>query len=97
MINLRNYVIFKIYQNNLTRNKIADSNIIFKPTKKAEALHDEYNYIILDIKVKTITYQMNQYKTGKNCGQKNIVEINKDWYPLFYNYKKSIDMFTDEN
>jgi hypothetical protein len=96
LVHLRNYVIFKIYQDNPTRNEIADSKIIFKPAKKSEALNDEYNYIILDKKAKTITYQMNQYKTSKNYGQKNVV-INKDLYPLFLMYKKAIDLFTDAN
>jgi hypothetical protein len=96
LMHLRNYVIFKIYQDNPTRNEIADSKIIFKPTKKDEALSDEYNYIILDKKKKTITYQMNQYKTSKNYGQKNVV-INSELYPLFFNYKKAIDLFTKEN
>lgn len=96
LMHLRNYVIFKIYQDNPTRNELADSKIIFKPTKKDEPLSDEYNYIILDKKKKTITYQMNQYKTSKNYGQKN-VSINSDLYPLFFNYKKAIDLFTKEN
>lgn len=93
---LRNYVIYKLYQDNPTRNEIADSKIIFKPLKKSDALSDEYNYIILDKKNKTITYQMNQYKTSKNYGQKN-VELNKDLFPLFMQYKKSVDLFNDEN
>tara|TARA_R110000868_G_scaffold60915_3_gene185490 strand:+ start:509 stop:1462 length:954 start_codon:yes stop_codon:yes gene_type:complete len=96
LMNMRNYVIFKIYQDNPTRNEIADSKIIFKPTKKDEPLSDEYNYIILDKKKKTITYQMNQYKTSKNYGQKN-VSISSDLYPLFFNYKKAIDLFTKDN
>ena len=93
---LRNYVIYKLYQDNPTRNEIADSKIIFKPLKKSDALSDEYNYIILDKKKKTITYQMNQYKTSKNYGQKN-VELSKDLFPLFMQYKKSVDLFNDEN
>jgi len=96
LLHLRNYVIFKLYQDNPTRNEIADSKIIFTPTKKSESLNDEYNYIILNRKNKTITYQMNQYKTSKNYGQKN-VEINKDLYPLFLKYKKAVDLFTDDN
>ena len=92
---LRNYVIFKLYQDNPTRNEIADSKIIFKPLKKSDALSDEYNYIILDKKKKTITYQMNQYKTSKNYGQKN-VDLNKDLFPLFMQYKKAVDMFNDK-
>jgi hypothetical protein len=96
LMNLRNYVLFKIYQDNPTRNELADTKIIFKPTKKAEALSDEYNYLILDKKAKTITYQMNQYKTSKNYGQKNVM-INKDLFPLFVIYKKALDLFTKEN
>jgi len=96
LMHLRNYVIFKIYQDNPTRNEIADSKIIFKPTKKSDPLSDEYNYIILDKKAKTITYQMNQYKTSKNYGQKNVA-INKELFPLFLAYKKAIDLFTKEN
>lgn len=96
LMNFRNYVLFKIYQDNPTRNELADSKIIFKPSKKSEALNDEYNFIILDKKNKSIMYQMNQYKTSKNYGQKN-VEINKELYPLFLAYKKALDLFTNEN
>lgn len=96
LMNLRNYVLFKIYQDNPTRNELADTKLIYKPTKKADPLSDEYNYIILDKKAKTITYQMNQYKTSKNYGQKN-VSINKDLYPLFLFYKKAIDLFTGDS
>lgn len=96
LMHIRNYVIYKIYETNPTRNEIADSRIIYKPTKKAEALSDEYNYIILDKKAKTITYQMNQYKTSKNYGQKN-VEISQELFPLFLKYKKAIDLFSDDN
>jgi hypothetical protein len=96
LMNFRNYVLFKIYQDNPTRNELADSKIIFKPSKKSEALNDEYNFIILDKKAKSIMYQMNQYKTSKNYGQKN-VEINKELYPLFLAYKKAIDLFTSDD
>lgn len=94
--NLRNYVLFKIYQDNPTRNELADTKLIFKPTKKSEALSDEYNYLILDKKNKTITYVMNQYKTSKNYGQKNVM-INKELYSLFAFYKKALSLFTNEN
>jgi hypothetical protein len=96
LMNLRNLVIFKLYETNPTRNEIADSKIIYKPAKKSEALNDEWNYIILDKKKKTVNYLMNQYKTSKNYGQKN-VEIDKELYPLFLVYKKALDLFTDEN
>jgi hypothetical protein len=96
LLALRNYVLFKFYETNPTRNEIADSKILFKPAKKNEALSDEYNYILLDKKNKTITYQMNQYKTSKNYGQKN-VEIDKNLYPLFLQYKKAVDMFNKDN
>ena len=95
LLNLRNLVIFKLYQTNPSRNDYADSKFIFKP-KKGEVLSDEYNYIILDKKLKTITYIMNQYKTSKNYGQKTI-DIDKELYPLFFAYKKAIDSFTNEN
>lgn len=95
LLALRNYVLFKFYETNPTRNEIADSKIIFKPTKKSESLSDEYNYIILDKKNKTITYQMNQYKTSKNYGQKNI-DIDKNLFPLFLQYKKAVEMFTSD-
>jgi len=94
--NLRNYILFKIYQDNPTRNELADTKLIFKPTKKSEALSDEYNYLILDKKNKTITYVMNQYKTSKNYGQKNVM-INKELYSLFAFYKKALSLFTNEN
>lgn len=96
LIAIRNYVIFKLYQDNPTRNEIADSKIIFKPLKKSESLNDEYNYIILDKKKKSITYQMNQYKTSKNYGQKNI-SISSDLFPLFLKYKNAVELFTKEN
>jgi len=96
LLALRNYVLFKFYETNPTRNEIADSKILFKPSKKSETLSDEYNYILLDKKNKTITYQMNQYKTSKNYGQKN-VDIDKNLYPLFLSYKKAVDMFTKDN
>tara|TARA_R110000868_G_scaffold120915_3_gene320906 strand:- start:99 stop:1052 length:954 start_codon:yes stop_codon:yes gene_type:complete len=96
LMHLRNLVIFKLYESNPTRNEIADSKIIYKPLKKSEALNDEWNYIILDKKKKTVNYLMNQYKTSKNYGQKN-VEIDKELYPLFLTYKKAIDLFTNEN
>lgn len=95
LMKLRNYVIFKFYETNPTRNELAESKIIFLPNKK-QVLSDEYNYIILDKKNKTITYKMNQYKTSKNYGQKNI-DINKDLFPLFLHYKKAVDLFNNNN
>ena len=96
LLHLRNYVIFKLYQTNPTRNEVADSKIIFKPLKKDGVLSDEYNYVVLDKKTKTITYVMNQYKTFKSYGQKN-VDIDKGLYPLFLQYKKAVDMFNDKH
>ena len=95
LMNIRNLVIFKLYQTNPSRNEYADSKFIFKP-KKGEVLSDEYNYIVLDKKAKSITYIMNQYKTSKNYGQKT-VDIDKELFPLFLAYKKALDSFSNEN
>jgi hypothetical protein len=39
---------------------------------------------------------MNQYKTSKNYGQKNIT-IDSGLYSLLLRYKKAVDMFSDAN
>ena len=96
LIHLRNYVIYKFYQTTPTRNEIADAKIIFTPLKKDGLLSDEFNYIILDKKKKTITYIMNQYKTSKTYGVKNI-SIDSALYPLLLQYKKAVDNFNDKH
>lgn len=92
LMNFRNYVLFSLYQDIPSRNDLADAKIVYKPTKKGEALNDEYNYIILDKKAKSAVYQMNQYKTAKSYGQKNI-NISADLFPILAKYKEQVDKF----
>jgi hypothetical protein len=93
LMNLRNYVLFCIYEDLPSRNEIADSKLIFSPSKKEqESLSDEYNYIILDKKKKTVNYIMNSYKTAKSYGQKSI-SLSPDLYPILLRYKAAVDKF----
>jgi len=92
LMHLRNYVLFCLYQDIPSRNDLADAKIVMKPSKKEEGLSDEYNYIILDKKGKKAVYQMNQYKTAKSYGQKNI-PINDQLYSLLAKYKEQVDKF----
>lgn len=96
LMNFRNYVLFCIYEDLPSRNEIADSKIIFAPNKKQESLSDEYNYLILDKKKKTINYLMNSYKTSKSYGQKSI-SLSADLYPLLLRYKTAVDKFNTNN
>lgn len=92
LMNFRNYVLFCLYQDIPSRNDLADAKLVWKPTKKAEKMSDEYNYIILDKKANTAIYQMNQYKTAKSYGQKNI-KISDDLYTTLRKYKEQVDKF----
>lgn len=92
LMNFRNYVLFCLYQDIPSRNDLADAKLVWKPTKKAEKMSDEYNYIILDKKANNATYQMNQYKTAKSYGQKNI-KISDELCPILRQYKEQVDKF----
>jgi len=92
LMNFRNYVLYCIYEDLPSRNEIADSKIIFAPNKKQESLSDEYNYLILNKKNKTINYLMNSYKTSKSYGQKSI-SLSADLYPILLRYKTAVDKF----
>jgi len=97
LMNFRNYVLFSLYQDIPTRNEMADTKIVFKPTKKDEgSLSDEYNYIILDKKNKTATYVLNTYKTSKVYGKKTIT-LNGSLYPLLTQYKSAVDKFNGDS
>jgi hypothetical protein len=89
----RDYIIFMIYDVQPSRLDIADSKIIFKSSKP---LDDTYNYIVLDKKNKTIEYIMNNYKTNKSYGTKNI-KLDESLYSLLLDYKKNVDKFNDQN
>lgn len=92
LMHFRNYVLFCLYQDIPSRNDLADAKIVFKPGKKDTELNEEYNYIILDKKNKKAVYQMNQYKTAKSYGQKNLA-ISDDLFPLLAKYKEQVDKF----
>lgn len=97
LMNFRNYVLFSLYQDIPTRNEMADTKIIFKPSKKDEgSLSDEYNYIILDKKSKTATYILNTYKTSKVYGKKTIT-LTGSLYPLLTQYKSAVDKFNGDS
>jgi hypothetical protein len=91
---LRNLVIFRIYQDNPSRNDYADAKIVYRPTAKGAGLSDEYNWIVLDKTKKTGTYIMNQYKTAKSYGQK-VVPLSPGLFSLLLRYKKAIDSFSE--
>jgi hypothetical protein len=92
-IKFRNYIIYIIYQEIPSRSDIADSKILYSSKKP---LSDEFNYIILDKKHKTILYKMNNYKTSSTYGTKNI-ELNSALYNILDKYKKEVDKFNNEN
>ena len=97
LMNFRNYMLFSLYQDIPTRNEMADTKIIFKPSKKDEgSLSDEYNYIILDKKSKTATYILNTYKTSKVYGKKTIT-LTGSLYPLLTQYKSAVDKFNGDS
>jgi hypothetical protein len=89
----RNYVIFMLYDEIASRLDIADSKIIFKSNKP---LDDTYNYIVLDKKNKEVDYIMNNYKTSKSYGTKNI-KLNNSLYPLLLDYKKNVNKFNSDD
>jgi hypothetical protein len=92
--NFRNYIIYLFYTDGIaSRNDLAYSKILFTSKKP---LSDEYNYILLDKKNKTVKYVMNKYKTFKSYGQKTI-DLNNSMYEPLLKYKSSVDMFNDNN
>ena len=96
LMKMRNYVLFSLYKCIPTRNEMADTKILFKPSKKEEAaLSDEYNYILLDKKTKTAVYVLHTYKTSKVYGKKTIDLENL--YPLLVQYKSAVDKFNGDS
>jgi hypothetical protein len=93
-IKFRNYIIYIIYEEIPSRSDIADSKILY--SNKKQVLSDEFNYIILDKKNKSILYKMNNYKTAGTYGTKNI-ELDKALYNILEKYKKEVDKFNNEN
>ena len=83
----RDYVIFKLYNVLPTRNDLADSKIIYHSKNE---LSPENNYIILNKRDKSITYELNNYKTYNTYGKK-ILKIDSKLYDMLDIYKKSLD------
>jgi len=90
----RDYIIYVFYTECVqTRNDLAYCKILFKSNKD---LSDEYNYIILDKKNKTLQYVMYKYKTFKSYGVKTI-ELPKNLYDLFLSYKTQVNKFNNND
>jgi hypothetical protein len=96
LINYRNYILY-VLQNELgTRNDLAYSLIMYRPTeKKVALLPTTENYILLNKKDKTIQYVMNVYKTAKSNGQ-IVSPIKADLYPDLDKYMKGLKIYNGD-
>ena len=92
LAHFRDYVLYMLYDDLPTRNDIADSKIVFSSPKKHGELSDEWNYIVLDKRLKKAGYIMNQYKTAKSYGAKHIT-LGAELYPILVKYKTAVDAF----
>lgn len=90
----RDYILFVLYDDLPTRAELADAKIIFKKNK--QKLDENYNWIVLDKRAETLQYINNRYKTAGKYGQK-ILDINKNLYDDFADYKDAVDNFNSEN
>jgi hypothetical protein len=89
----RNYIIFMLYDAMPSRLDYADTIIKYK---NKNILSDEYNYILLDKKNKKVQYIMNQYKTAKTYGNKQI-DINAELYDILNDYFKHLKKFNNKH
>ena len=97
LLNYRNYVLY-VLQNELgTRNDLAYSIIMPRPTteKKVGLLPTTENYILLNKKDKSIQYVMNIYKTAKTHGQ-IVTTINSELYPVLDKYMKGLKIYVSD-
>ena len=97
LLNYRNYVLY-VLQNELgTRNDLAYSIIMPRPTteKKVKLLPTTENYILLNKKDKSIQYIMNIYKTAKTHGQ-IVTTINSELYPVLDKYMKGLKIYVSD-
>ena len=102
LLNYRNYVLY-VLQNELgTRNDLAYSIIMPRPTteKKVALLPTTENYILLNKKDKSIQYVMNIYKTAKSHGQ-IVTTINPTasgiaLYPVLDKYMKGLKIYNQD-
>ena len=97
LINYRNYILYVLQTDTATRNDLAYSLVMYKPTsvKKYNALPTDENYIILNKKDKTIEYIRNVYKTAKTHGQTKI-EIDAGIYADLEKYMKGLKLYSPE-
>jgi hypothetical protein len=93
LIDMRNYVMYNLYESLPTRNDFADSKLIFQPPKKSLDLSTDCNYVILNKREKSVRYLLNVYKTAGTYGQKSI-ELPSYLYPMLLEYKKSKEKFS---
>jgi hypothetical protein len=92
LAHFRDYVLYMLYDDLPTRNDIADTKIVFSSPKKHSELSDEWNYIVLDKRLKKAQYIMNNYKTAKSYGAKQI-PLGAELYPILVKYKTAVDGF----
>jgi len=106
LVNLRNYVIFKLQNHICGRNELAHSLIEYsnphkstfksQTNKKIRRIYsNDYNYICLSKTEKKVYYMMNVYKTAKTYGRK-IIDLGSDYYELLKAYKYALLKITPE-
>jgi hypothetical protein len=100
LVNLRNYVIFKLQNHISGRNELAHSLIEYsnphKTNKTTRRIYsDEYNYICLSRREKKVYYILNVYKTAKTYGQK-IIDLGTEYYELLKCYNHALLVITPQ-
>jgi len=97
LLNYRNYVLYVLQTELGTRNDLAYSIIMHRPTteKKVKLLPTSENYILLNKKDKSIQYVMNVYKTAKTHGQINTT-LNNELYPVLDKYMKGLKIYNED-
>jgi hypothetical protein len=93
LLDMRNYVMYNLYQSLPTRNDFADSKLIFQPPKKSLDLSTDVNYVILNKRDKSVKYILNVYKTASTYGQK-VIDLEAYLYPMLLEYKKAKEKFS---
>jgi len=97
LLNYRNYVLYVLQTELGTRNDLAYSIIMPRPTteKKVGLLPTTENYILLNKKDKSIQYVMNVYKTAKTHGQ-IVTTIKNELYPVLDKYMKGLKIYVSD-
>lgn len=97
LLNYRNYLLYVLQTDTATRNDLAYSILMYRPTseKKYKALPTTENYIILNKKDKSIEYIRNVFKTAKTHGQ-TIIPIKSELYADLDKYMKGLKLYSPE-